>query len=266
AMFNIKSTMLAGNIQDLALDPNNIIVGRGIAEKFNLTIGDNIKVVSSKGVSKVMKVKGVFSTNNKEIDNSKSYINLSAAQELTKVDPSSVTEINVQVQNPDSSAYYAKSLQQMTSYKVGDWQVEHSDQLAQNDMMGTMTPLIAYSIMLVAAFGIYNIINMIISQKMNDIAILKATGFKGKDIMQIFLAECFVMGIVGTLLGVMVGGLLIYIAQGIYVGPPIGYFPIVFDSSIFYSATVFGILVSLGAGYFPARKASKMDPVAIFRQ
>ncbi|MEM9991424.1 MAG: FtsX-like permease family protein [Bacteroidota bacterium] len=265
AMFSIQTTMLAGQIESLATDLNGIVIGKGIAEKMNLNIGDNISVLSSKGVNKVLQVRGVFATDNKATDNSKSYMNIATAQQLIQEDPNSVTDINIQVSTPDSSAYYATTLQALTAYKVGDWKVEHADQLAQSQMMSTMTPLIAYSIMLVAAFGIYNIINMIISQKMNDIAILKATGFKGKDIIQIFLTESFIMGAIGTFLGIIVGGGLVYLAQGIYVGPPVGYFPIQFDISIFISAIFFGLTVALGAGYLPARKASNMDPVAIFR-
>jgi lipoprotein-releasing system permease protein len=264
-MFNIQSTMLAGNIRELSSNIDGIVLGRRIADKFNLSIGDNITVLSVRGVSKVLTVIGVFATGNKITDSSKSYINIATAQKLIQETPYSVTDINIQVTNPDSSGFYREQLQPLMDYKVADWKVEHADQLAQSQMMNTMTPLIAYSIMLVAAFGIYNIINMIISNKMNDIAILKATGFKGSDILQIFLMEALVMGLIGTLLGILCGGGLVYLAKGIYIGSPIGYFPIDFEVSIFVSAIIFGLLVSLGAGYFPARKAAKMDPVNIFR-
>ncbi len=266
AMFNIRSTMLSGDLMKLTNDLNGIIIGKGVAEKLNLRLGDNISVISSLGVIKNFNVIGVFATDNKTTDESKSYINIVAAQQLIKENPNNVTDIYVRLTNPDSSAIYAAKIQQLTKYKVEDWQVENVDQLAQSRMMGTMTPLISLSIMLVAAFGIYNIINMTITQKMNDIAILKANGFKGKDIITIFLTEAFIMGAFGTILGVTIGSILVQIAKGIYVGPPVGYFPIQFDPSIFISGIFFGLIVSLGAGYFPAKKASKVDPVAIFRK
>jgi lipoprotein-releasing system permease protein len=266
AMFNIRSTMLAGNLENLSSDLNGIVIGRGIAEKLNLRMGDNLSIISSLGVSKVLKVIGVFATDNRATDESKSYIHLATAQQLIGGNPTSVTDIYVKLSNPDSSGVYAPQLQQLTDYKVEDWQIENADQLAQSKLTGTMTPLISFSIMLVAAFGIYNIINMTITQKMNDIAILKANGFKGKDIITIFLTESLIMGAFGTLLGVSIGAILVYIAKGIYVGPPVGYFPVRFDASIFISGIFFGLIVSLGAGYFPARKAAKIDPVDIFRK
>lgn len=266
AMFNIRSTMLGGDLMKLSTDLNGIIIGKGIAEKLNLRIGDNISVISSLGVIKNLNVTGVFATDNKVTDETKSYINIATAQQLIKENSNKVTDIYVRLTDPDSSAIYAAQIQQLTDYKVEDWQVENVDQLAQSRMTGTMTPLISISIMLVAAFGIYNIINMTITQKMNDIAILKANGFKGKDIITIFLTEAFIMGAFGTSIGVLIGGLLVQIASGIYVGPPVGYFPVQFDPSIFVSGIMFGLIVSLGAVYFPAKKASKVDPVAIFRK
>lgn len=266
AMFNIRSSMLSGDLMKLSTDLNGIIIGKGIAEKLNLRVGDYISVISSMGITKNLNVIGVFATDNKTTDVTKSYINIKTAQQLIKENPNNVTEIYIKTTHPDSSAVYAAQIQQLTEYKVEDWQVENVDQLAQSKMMNTMTPLISLSIMLVAAFGIYNIINMTITQKMNDIAILKANGFKGKDIITIFLSEAFIMGAFGTILGLFIGGLLVQIAKGIYVGSPVGYFPIEFDSSIFVTGSLFGLIVSLGAGYFPAKKAAKVDPIAIFRK
>lgn len=266
AMFNIQSTMLAGHLENLSSDLNGIIIGRGIAEKMNVRVGNNLTIISSFGVIKVMKVIGIFATENRATDESKSYINIATAQQLIKEGPNSVTDIYLSVREPDSAAYFASKLQELTEYKVEDWKTANADQLAQDNMLGTMTPMIAFSIMLVAAFGIYNIINMTITQKMNDIAILKANGFKGRDIVEIFVAEAFVMGAIGTFLGLLLGAMLVQILSGVYVGPPVGYFPVKFDASIFVLATVFGLIVSIGAGYLPARKASKIDPVEIFRK
>jgi len=266
AMFNIQSTMKAGILDNLATDLNGIVIGKGIAEKMNVRLDDNLTIISSFGVIKVMKVIGIFSTDNKTTDESKSYINIATAQQLIKENPNTVTDIYVSVREPDSSVYFASKLQHLTEYKVEEWQTANADQLAQNKMLGTMTPMIAFSIMLVAAFGIYNIINMTITQKMNDIAILKANGFKGNDIVKIFVTEAFIMGAIGTIIGVSLGAVLVHILSGVYIGPPVGYFPIKFSASIFISGTIFGLIVSLGAGYLPARKASKVDPVEIFRK
>jgi lipoprotein-releasing system permease protein len=266
AMFNIQSTMLAGNLQTLTSDLNAIIIGSSVAEKLNVGIDDNITVSSAQGVRKIMRIAGIFSSGNKAIDESKSYFHISTAQQLVQQNSDFVTDIYASIKNPDQAEIYAAKLQEITTYDVEDWKTANADQLAQDNMLGTMTPLISFCIMLVAAFGIYNILNMTITQKMNDIAILKANGFKGKDIIKIFVSEAFIMGAFGTLLGLTIGFILVTIMQTVYIGPPIGYFPIFHDPKVYITGALFGLSVSLGAGYFPARKASRIDPVEIFRK
>lgn len=266
AMFNIQSTMLAGNLQTLTSDLNAIVIGSGVAEKLNVGIDDNITISSAQGVRKIMRIAGIFNSGNKAVDESKSYIHISTAQQLVQQNSDYVTDIYASIADPDKAEIYATKLQEITSYDVEDWKTANADQLAQDDMLGTMTPLISFCIMLVAAFGIYNILNMTITQKMNDIAILKANGFKGKDIIKIFVSEAFIMGAFGTLLGLSIGFILISIMQTVYIGPPIGYFPIFHDPQVYITGALLGLSVSIGAGYFPARKASKIDPVEIFRK
>jgi lipoprotein-releasing system permease protein len=157
-------------------------------------------------------------------------------------------------------------LQQLTEYKVEPWQVTNADVLSGDLVRNTMMGAISLSILVVAAFGIYNILNMTVMQKINDIAILKATGFSGGDVIKIFVTEALVMGFLGCLMGLVVGGILIAIMQNIWMGPPVGYFPIYFSPQFFMSSFLLGMLATLGAGYIPARKASKVDPVEIFRK
>lgn len=266
AMFNIQSTMLAGDLRTLTSDLNAIIIGNGVAEKLNVGIDDNLTVTSAQGLKKILRIVGIFSSGNKAVDESKSYVNISTAQQLVLQSSNYVTDIYASLINPDEAELYAARLQEITPYDVEDWKTANADQLAQDNMLGTMTPLISFSIMLVAAFGIYNILNMTITQKMNDIAILKANGFKGKDIIKIFVSEAFIMGLIGTFLGLTIGFILVSIMQTVYIGPPIGYFPIFHDPKVYVTGALFGLSASLGAGYFPARKASRVDPVKIFRK
>jgi len=266
AMFNIKSTMLAGNLNAISSNLNAVIIGKGVSEKMNLGLDDNITISSSHGIVKVLKIAGIFTTGNKSVDESKCYIHISTAQQFMKKGSTYITEIYANVIDPDKSIYYAEQLQQLTEYKVEGWQTTYSDTLAGDnirDIMGTLVPVV---IMLVAAFGIYNILNMTIIQKMNDIAILKATGFAGKDIIHIFVMESVIMGIIGTGMGLGIGAVLIKLLQHVWVGGPSGYFPIYYSLGVFVSAAIMGMVITIGAGFFPALKASRVDPVDIFRK
>ncbi|MCF6181716.1 FtsX-like permease family protein [Lutibacter sp.] len=265
-MFNIQSTMLAGDIRNLLSTSNGILIGVGIAEKLNIKLYDNINITSSIGVVKMMKVEGIFKTSNSNIDLTKSYINLAISQQLMKESSSYLTDILVNIKDPNKAPEFSKQLKNLTIYKVEDWQAANEQSMSNKKTRQVMLGSISLAILLVAAFGIYNIINMTIKEKLNDIAILKATGFSGKDVINIFLKESLIMGIIGTSFGLLLASGLIKFISGIYIGGDREYFPIGFESSIFIIGGILGILITLGAGYIPAIGAAKIDPIEIFRK
>ncbi len=266
AMFNIGDYMIGGRLSDLQDDLNAIVVGKGIAEKLNVHINDNLTVSSSEGVTKTLKIKGIFSTGNSMSDQSKSYINISTAQQFVKEGPSYVTTLYANTPDPEKAVGYALQLKHLTEYTVEPWQVTNADFLSSDLVRGALMRAISLSILVVAAFGIYNILNMTVMQKINDIAILKATGFSSSDVIRIFVIEALIMGIIGCVLGLGIGAILIAIMSKVYMGPPVGYFPIYFKATLFGYSFLLGMVVTLGAGFIPARKASKVDPVEIFRK
>jgi lipoprotein-releasing system permease protein len=107
---------------------------------------------------------------------------------------------------------------------------------------------------------------MTVSQKINDIAILKAIGFEGKDVIRIFVYQALTIGIIGIVLGILAALVLVNLLQKVYIGADIGYFPIRFEPWVFLRGSMIGLAITFLAGYIPARKAAKVDPVAIFRK
>ena len=200
------------------------------------------------------------------VDNGTSYLNISTAQQFLKESPFFVNTIYANTIDYNKSTEYMHSLQQLTSYKVEDWKVINADILAGATTRKMMFGSISFAILVVAAFGIYNILSSTISQKINDIAILKATGYRGSDVIQIFLTEALIMGLMGSIMGILLGSLLIYLLQHVYVGGPVGYFPIGFEIPIIAQSFVLRLLFTVLAGFFPAKKAANVEPVSIFRK
>ena len=265
-MFDIQSTMVEGDIKNLQSVTNGIIIGVGISEKLNLHLNENISVISSLGATKVMRVVGVFKTSNSITDKSKSYMNLSAAQQLMREGPSYVTDIYVNVKDPSNVENYRDDFEKVSGYQVEDWKEANETLVAASKMRSTMMRVISTAILLVAAFGIYNILNMTIMQKLNDIAILKATGFSGSDVIKIFVSEAFIMGFIGTCFGLLLASVLVNLLGTFYIGGDIGYFPIRFEPIVFAIGTFVGLFVTIVAGFIPARNAAKVDPIEIFRK
>ena len=265
-MYDIKSFMVDGNFDLLKSNPNGIIIGSGVAEKMNLAINDNLNLTSSKSINRKFKVVGIFKTNNSITDKTKSYINLSASQQLLKQGNNYITDINVNVIDPEIAEKVAEKLIQITGYKAEGWKQANETLMATNKMRKMIITFVSFTILLVAGFGIYNILNMTVSQKINDIAILKAMGFKGKDVIRIFVTQAISIGIMGVIGGVIMATILITILKRVYLGGDIGYFPIDYEPQKFVQGVLIGLFITFFAGYIPAKKAANVDPIDILRK
>ncbi len=266
SMFNTAKYMVAGTVDALAQNNDGIIIGSGIAEKLNLGIADNLTMTSSFGVTKTFQIVGIFTTGSSMTDDSKCYVTVSRAQQLLREGPAYISSLLVNTIDPDRTGEFQQQLQQRTEYRVEDWKTSNADVLAGDRTQGAMMMAISMSILLVAGFGIYNILSSTITQKINDIAILKATGFLGRDVVRIFVTEALIMGFIGTVAGLGLGALMIQAMSKTYMGGPVGYFPIRVEAHLLLRSFLLSILITLGAGYFPARKAARVDPVEIFRR
>ncbi|MBK6363137.1 MAG: ABC transporter permease [Saprospiraceae bacterium] len=265
-MFNIRSTIVEGSFEKLQSNLNAIAIGSGVAEKLSLAIDDNINISSPKGVSKNMKIVAIFKTNNSIVDKSKSYINLSTAQQLLRENNTYVTDINVNVKDPENCDQISKDLKVLTGYSSESWKQANETMVAGFRMRRIVITFISYTILIVAGFGIYNILNMTVSQKINDISILKAIGFRGKDVVRIFLTQAMSIGLMGVVSGCILAVILITLLKKVYIGGDIGYFPIDYELTKFLQGIGVGLIISFFAGYLPARKAAQVDPVSIFRR
>ena len=126
------------------------------------------------------------------------------------------------------------------------------------------------ALLVVAGFGIYNILNMLIFEKMNDIAILKAIGFTGLDVKLIFVSQAIIIGFLGGLLGLILGyGASVLIDNTPFdtaALPTIKTYPVNFDWRFYVVGIVFALISTFLAGYIPATRAQHIDPVEIIRQ
>ena len=110
---------------------------------------------------------------------------------------------------------------------------------------------------------------MLIYEKLNDIAILKATGFSGKDVMYIFISQALMIGLIGGILGLIFGfSVSVLIDHAPFETealPTISTFPVNFNPYFYLGGIVFALISTFLAGYLPARKAKEIDPVEIIR-
>ena len=270
-MFDVQGNMVQGDLHDLNRINNSVLIGKGIADKLSMHVGDNITVRSGTGNPTVMKVVGIFASGVKQVDETKSYVNIVQAQNLIGKDRSYVTDIKINLVDYNTAAERAREIEALTGYKAEDWIMANSSLKTAFKIRAMILNSVVGVILLVAGFGIYNILNMTIYEKIKEIAILKATGFSGPAVISIFLQQAIYIGLMGGVIGIVVGWLITYGFSNVYIGgsSPTGgslnYIPMSFYIPHYIEAVCFGILTTLAAGYFPARKASKVDPVTIIR-
>lgn len=268
-VFKVSDNMVEGGISKLQTIPNGIILGIGLAEKMGAKLNDNISLISPLGVALEMRVVGIHQSGLTEMDNTRAYINIRNAQRLLKVDGSYLTNINIKLKNIDKAEELAIEMEKKFGYKAEDWKQANANIFGLFKIQNMITILVIVSILIVSGFGIYNILTTIIYEKLPDIAILKSIGFKDREIQKIFLAESLVIGLTGGILGMILGFIVTRIIGNIpmnvkgFVSMKYLYFN---SHPLFYVfAFFFAIIVTALAGYFPARKASKVDPIDIIR-
>jgi len=268
-IFDLASKMVAGVPENLLSSDKGIIMGRGLAEKLNLGMGDMVTLTTPTGTTMSFRVVGLFAIGISTIDNTRSYVNLANVQQLMGEDRSYITDINIKLRTNKLARSKAVELGKKYDYKSDDWETANASVLAGNIVRDVLTYVVSVTLLVVAGFGIYNIMNMTINNKMKDIAILKAQGFAGKDIVQIFLSQSLFIGFFGAMMGEVLGFLLAYALSRVpfphndFIA--LKFFPVMFNPAHYVFGMVFGVVTPFIAGLMPSLKASRIDPVAILR-
>jgi lipoprotein-releasing system permease protein len=265
-LFNTSKYLTEGKLFDLDKRSNGIILGTGLARTIGVSTGDHVAVTTSDGLSKTFKVIGLIETGANTADRSRAIVSIQTARQLFSKNKSYATEVLVNAQNYYNARKVAAEIAQLTDYKVEAWQEGNSQLDSANTLRDIIAVAVSLTILIVAGFGIYNIMNMTVNEKIKEIAILKAMGFNGKDVIEIFLIQSVVIGFMGGLTGLGLGNIIVRIVDNVpFEIATLTTLPMEYKTSDYLLAFGFGIIITFLAGYLPARKASKLDPVDILR-
>jgi lipoprotein-releasing system permease protein len=232
-------------------------------------IGDVIQVTTPKGEIFQLKVVGLFQSGIMELDKTQSYAAIGTTQKILGKANNYITDIQIKLKDLNTAPAVAKEYARLYNTDAEDIQTANS----QFETGSFVRTLISYSVgivlLIVAGFGIYNILNMMIYEKMDSIAILKATGFSGRDVKRIFFVIALAIGFFGGMFGLLFGFLLSSVIDQIPFNtaslPTIKTYPINYSPVFYFIGAGFSLLTTYLAGFFPANKASKVDPVIIIR-
>jgi lipoprotein-releasing system permease protein len=268
-LFHFNDYVTTGNAADISKVSNSIILGKGLAEKMLANIGDVVQLTTTKGERFPLKVVGYFQSGLQDFDKTQSYASIATVQKLMGKPASYITDIQIKLIDIQQAPATAKEFAQLFEADAEDIQTANSQFETGSFVRTLISYAVGITLLVVAGFGIYNILNMMIYEKMDSIAILKATGFAGKDVKRIFLVIAISIGFFGGLAGLVFGfGLSALIDQipfNTAALPTIKTYPINYNPAFYFIGAVFSLITTYFAGWFPSRKASKVDPVIIIR-
>lgn len=268
-LFNFKDYVFEGNYLDLLNRSNSIILGQGVADKMLAKKGDLIQVTTINGEQFSLKVIGFFQSGISELDKVQSYVSLATCQKLLGEPSSYISDIQVKLNAMSQAPAIAKEYEQLFRVNAEDIQTANAQFETGSSARTIISYVVGIVLLIVAGFGIYNILNMMIYEKMDTIAILKATGFSGDEVKKIFITISLSIGLGGAMIGALLGLFFSIMVDHIPFHSSaianVDTYPVDYGIQYYFIAIIFAVLTTYFAGWFPSRKASSVDPVEIIR-
>jgi len=214
----IGDKIIQGRFDSLQAGSYGIILGKDLAIAMGVGTGDKITVITPHvtptpaGVIPRLKrltVSGVFEIGMYEYDSALAIMNIEDAANLFRI-PGKVTGLRLQLDDVYQAPRITRDLLQTlpAEYRAADWTYQHANFFRALKTEKTVMFVILMLIVAVAAFNIVSTLVMMVTDKYSDIAILRTLGMSPRGIMGIFMVQGIVIGLIGTLLGV-IGGVIL---------------------------------------------------------
>ncbi len=297
---NLYKSMIEGKLSDLDNplsapakegEPQRpgVVIGKELARHLDLYLGDTVNVISPLGnitpmgmipKMKPFRVVGIFNTGMFEYDSTLAYVGLAEAQAFLGMGDT-VTGIQLKVKDVYRTGEIARKINRELGfpYYARDWMQMNKNILFALKTEKVVMFIILTLIVLVAAFGIASTLFMVVMEKTKDIAILKSMGATGRSIMRIFVLEGLIIGVTGTMIGVLSGLIVALNLEPIvdFIQRMTGFelfskdvyyldrFPsqVVPSDVILISLTA--VIISFVATLYPSWQASRMAPAEALR-
>lgn len=263
----LEKDMVAGSLDALGTRSDGIIIGASLAAKMGASLGDTVAVSTAAGTGVALRIVGLFRTGMEAQDNALAYVSLARQQSL-QGRPRVVNEIRVRLADITRSIPMAAMIEGRWGYKAAPWEETFERILEVFLLQNVIIYGSTGSILVVAAFGIFNIISTVVMEKARDIAILRAVGIPGRAVVTIFVVEGSVVGVLGLAGGCAAGALIAMILAQI---PAPGATDPTQTLKVMQSLFTYGLasgialLSAMLAAWLPARRAARADPLSIIR-
>jgi lipoprotein-releasing system permease protein len=260
--------MIEGRFNDLSYGGNRIILGVGMQKKLGARLNQTIYISNPEGKETPFKIAGIFKTGMKPVDDFRVYSVLADAQQVTG-SKNELNDIAVRIKDYTKAHNLAATWNTLAVEKVESWDQINENFLDVFKIQNAIKFLMIAVLLVVASFGIYNVLSMTVNQKRQEIAILRSMGFRPQDILWLFFLQGLILGVLGGLLGIIFGYFAaIYIKTIPFGGGPFGgtgYLMMSLNPWIYVQAMFLALGSSCLAGFLPARAAGKLRPIEVIR-
>jgi lipoprotein-releasing system permease protein len=246
---------------------NEILIGKNLLEDTEMTIGEEVEILTNVGEPQTAVVTGVFDLENANLNSTWILSTMETAQTLFDYGEEA-TSIEMQVTDVFAADQIAQQIRKVLSDKVevSNWKDDNQALLSGLEGQSYSSYMIQIFVMISVLLGIASVLAITVVQKSRQIGILKAMGIRDGASSLIFLFQGMLLGIAGAVLGIALGLGLTYAFSTFALNPdgtPI--VPLYINPNFIALSAAFAIVVSTLASLIPARKSSKLDPIEVIR-
>lgn len=267
----LDERVIAGNWHDLARHPDAVVLGTQLARSLGVEVGAQLQAESQEGALLPLRVVAVVAAGLATVDRSLALVQLPRAQALAGLPSDQASRLRIKLFDPQHAEATARLAEAQLGYVCRSWQQRAASQVEAFDRQNLITRVLVLFTVVVAAFGVANVLVQLVADKRRDIAILRAAGFSRHDIGVIFLHQGVLLGLLGAALGWVGGALLIRVVARLPVD--FGEAALLRNEHLrmaeypwFYVLALgVSLLVCAVAAVAPARRAAALAPTEILR-
>ena len=265
---DLAKQIIDGSFDDFRNNTSSVILGYRLAGFLEVKPGDTVQLLSPGGDYWHFSVAAIARSGVGTVDLSRVYGHARVAQRLLKK-PYQASMIVYKLRDPERAPALASHFENLFQHTAQSWQEREEGNLQIFATLRISAAITVSLIILLAGFGIFNVLTMSVLSKIREIAILRSMGYRRFDISAIFLWQGALIAGVGSLLGCILGVILtwglskvpIHIRGLLYTN----HFLVVWDWRHYLWATLLAIVSVFIASYVPARRAAQLQPVDTLR-
>jgi lipoprotein-releasing system permease protein len=258
AIYSISGRIVEG---DPALGERDLVLGVDFAEKYGLTPGDTVELVFAGNRVEELTLAGIVDLGAAAANERLAFIGPELPRDIFGWEADEYSAIQTQMQDPFDSALVAEEWgAELSGLSVAEWQSANADLLVGLQSQSASSYMIQAFVLVAVALGIASTLAISAVQKTRQIGILKAMGLSDRRSGRIFLWQATLLGVGGTLGGVLLGFALIW---GFSFAPvPFSIRP---EPGFILLSSAVGITVALLSSIIPIRKTSRLDPIEVIQ-